>query len=148
MVKIMKIVSQLLQAKGSNVWAVEPDATVFTALKLMAEKNVGALLVLRQGHMIGVFSERDYARKMILKGKHSKHTLVREVMTESPICVGPGKSIEECMALMTDNHIRHLPVLEGDHLLGVVSMGDVVKSIIVEQQGTITDLEDYITGKR
>jgi CBS domain-containing protein len=144
----MKTVRQLLQAKGFSVWAVDPDATVFTALELMAEKNVGALLVLQEGRMIGIFSERDYARKIILKGKHSKDTLVREVMTESPICVGPDKSIEECMALMTDNHIRHLPVLEGDHLLGVVSIGDVVKSIIMEQQGTITDLENYITGRR
>jgi CBS domain-containing protein len=144
----MKTVRQLLQAKGFDVWAVDPDATVLTALEVMAKKNVGALLVLQEGRMIGIFSERDYARKMILKGKHSKDTLVSEVMTKSPICVDPGKSIEECMTLMTDNHIRHLPVLEGDRLLGVVSIGDVVKSIITEQRGTISDLENYITGKR
>ncbi|MBZ5495357.1 MAG: CBS domain-containing protein [Acidobacteriia bacterium] len=144
----MKTVRQILQAKGYDVWGVDPDSTVYDALKLMAEKNVGALLVLRGGLLIGIFSERDYARKMILKGKHSKDTLVREVMTEKPICVVPGKTIEECMSLMTENHIRHLPVMEADALLGVISIGDVVKGIIVEQQGTISDLEDYITGRR
>jgi CBS domain-containing protein len=144
----MKTVRQLLQAKGYDVWGVDPDATVLTALKVMAEKNVGALLVLQKGRMVGIFSERDYARKMILKGKHSNDTCVHEVMTGSPICVGPGKSVHECMALMTDNHIRHLPVLDGDQLLGVISIGDVVKSIIMEQQGTISDLENYITGRR
>jgi CBS domain-containing protein len=144
----MKTVRQLLQAKGYDVWAVDPDATVLTALKVMAEKNVGALLVLQEGRMVGIFSERDYARKMILKGKHSKDTNVHEVMTGKPICVGPAKTVQECMTLMTDNHIRHLPVLDGERLLGVISIGDVVKSIIMEQQGTISDLENYITGRR
>jgi len=144
----MKTVRQILQAKGLDVWAVDPDDSVYDALGLMSEKNVGALLVMREGSLVGIFSERDYARKMILRGKHSKDTLVREVMTEKPICVTPAATSEECMTLMTDNHIRHLPVLDGDRLLGVVSIGDVVKGIIVEQQDTISDLENYITGRR
>jgi len=144
----MKTVRQVLQAKGSDVWGIRPDATVFEALKLMAEKNVGALPVVRQNELIGIFSERDYARKMILKGKQSKDTPVSEVMTSDPICVAPAKTIEECMNLMTANHIRHLPVREQDELLGIISIGDVVKAIIMEQQGTIADLENYITGRR
>jgi len=144
----MKTVHQILQTKGYEIWAIDPDATVYDALNLLAEKNVGALPVTRGGSLIGIFSERDYARKVILKGKHSKDTAVREVMTEKPICVAPGDSIEACMALMTANHIRHLPVLEGDRLVGVVSIGDVVKGIIVEQQSTISHLENFITGKR
>lgn len=144
----MRTVRQMLQAKGFEIWAIDPDSSVYDALKLMAEKNVGALLVLREGRVVGVMSERDYARKMILKGKHSKDTLVREIMSENPICIAPDKTIEECMSLMTDHRIRHLPVLDGNRLLGVVSIGDVVKNIIMEQQGTIVDLENYITGRR
>jgi CBS domain-containing protein len=144
----MKNVRQILQTKGNESWSVGPDSIVYDALKLMAEKNVGAVLVLREGRLIGIFSERDYARRIILKGKHSKETLVREVMTENPICVSPSQTGEECMALMTQNHIRHLPVVEEDHLLGVISIGDVVKGIIMEQQGTISDLENYITGAK
>jgi CBS domain-containing protein len=142
----MMTVRQILQTKGNDRWSVDPDIIVFDALKLMAEKNVGAVLVLRAERLVGIFSERDYARRMILKGKHSKETLVREVMTENPICVNPAHTIEECMNLMTTNHIRHLPVLDEDELLGVISIGDVVKGIILEQQGTISDLENYITG--
>jgi CBS domain-containing protein len=142
----MKNVRQILQMKGSESWSVDPDSTVFDALKLMAEKNVGALIVLRQGRLVGIFSERDYARRIILRGKHSKETPVREVMTENPICVSPAQTSEECMTLMTQNHIRHLPVVEENRLLGVISIGDVVKGIITEQQGTISDLESYITG--
>jgi CBS domain-containing protein len=144
----MKNVRQILQTKGSESWSVDPDSIVYDALKLMAEKNVGAVLVLREGRLVGIFSERDYARRIILKGKHSKETLVREVMTENPVCVSPSQTSEECMALMTKNHIRHLPVVEEDHLLGVISIGDVVKGIITEQQGTISDLENYITGAK
>ncbi len=142
----MTTVRQILQTKGNDRWSIDPDTMVFDALKLMAEKNVGALLALRAGRLVGIFSERDYARRMILKGKHSKETLVREVMTENPICVSPAHTIEECMNLMTANHIRHLPVLDENELLGIISIGDVVKSIILEQQGTIIDLENYITG--
>jgi CBS domain-containing protein len=142
----MITVYHILQNKGSESWSIEPDATVYEALRLMAEKNVGALLVRQQQRLIGIFSERDYARRMILQGKHSKETPVREVMTENPISVTASHTIEECMNLMTENHIRHLPVLEKDTLLGVISIGDVVKSIILEQKGTIIDLENYITG--
>ncbi len=144
----MKTVQQMLHAKGFDVWSTSPDTSVYDALKLMAENNVGALLVMNEKKLIGIFSERDYARKMILKGKHSKDTAVREVMTENPICIGPDKSIEECMTIMTDSHIRHLPVVERENLVGVISIGDVVKAIISEQQGTIADLESYITGRR
>jgi CBS domain-containing protein len=144
----MTNVQQILQTKGYDIWAIDPDATVYDALNLLAEKNIGALPVVRGATLVGIFSERDYARKVILKGKHSKDTTVREVMTQKPICVAPSDSIEACMALMTANHIRHLPVLEGGRLVGVVSIGDVVKGIIVEQQSTISHLENFITGKR
>ena len=144
----MKTVQQILQAKGYEIWAIDPEATVYDALKLLAEKNIGALPVTRGGILVGIFSERDYARKVILKGKHSKDTVIREVMTEKPICVAPGDSIEACMALMTANHIRHLPVLDAGRLAGIVSIGDVVRGIIVEQQSTISHLENFITGRR
>ncbi len=144
----MKTVQQMLHAKGFDVWTTSPEASVYDALKLMAEKNVGALPVVQERKLIGIFSERDYARKMILKGKHSKDTAVREVMTENLICIGRDKSIEECMSIMTESHIRHLPVVERDALVGIISIGDVVKAIIHEQQGTIADLESYITGRR
>ncbi len=142
----MTTVRQILQTKGNDRWSVAPDTMVFDALKLMAEKNVGALLVMHSERLVGIFSERDYARRMILKGKHSKETFVREVMTENPIFVSLSHTLEECMNLMTANHIRHLPVLEAGDLMGIISIGDVVKSIILEQQGTIVDLENYITG--
>ncbi len=144
----MKTAQQILHSKGKEIWQVDPGASVFEALGLMAEKNVGALLVVRDAKLLGIFSERDYARKVILRGKHSKDTQVREIMTEKPICVAPSATIEDCMNLMTDNHIRHLPVMEGERLLGIISIGDVVKGIITEQQGTISDLEGYITGRR
>lgn len=141
----MQTVRQVLKAKGNDVWVVDPDATVFEALQLLAEKNIGALMVLQGGVLTGIFSERDYARKVILKGKHSKDTTIREVMTENPICVGPDETLESCMALMTENHIRHLPVVEAGRHLGLISIGDAVKAIITEQQGTINHLENFIT---
>jgi CBS domain-containing protein len=144
----MKTVDQILQAKGRELWSIDPDASVYEALKLLAEKNIGALLVRNQEDLVGIFSERDYARRIILKGKSSKETRVREVMTEKPICVGPAGNVEECMALMTNNHIRHLPVLDGNRVMGVVSIGDIVKEIIREQQSTISHLENFITGGR
>jgi len=144
----MKTVHQILQNKGYDIWAIGPEATVYEALKLLAEKNVGALPVVKGDRLVGIFSERDYARKVILKGKYSKDTLVFEIMTETPICITPANNIDECMNLMTANHIRHLPVLDGDRLLGIVSIGDVVKGIIMEQQHTISHLENFITGKR
>jgi CBS domain-containing protein len=145
----MKTVKELLRAKGYHVWSIGPDATVYEALTLMAEKDVGALLVLDSaGQLAGILSERDYARKIVLKGKTSRETPVREIMTERVVWVRPDQTIEECMALMTNKRIRHLPVLEGGRLLGVISIGDVVKDIISEQEFMIEQLENYITGKR
>src|SRR5262249_25689876 len=124
-----------------------PDASVFEALKVMAEKNVGALLVIEGERLVGVFSERDYARKVILHGKASKEIPVREIMTAHVLYVRPHQTIEECMALMTDKRVRHLPVLDGEQLIGVISIGDVVKAIIAEQGFIIEQLQNYITGR-
>lgn len=140
----MRLVNQILQSKGNDVWTISPQATVFDALKLMAEHDIGALLVVENDEVVGIFSERDYARKLILQGKSSMNTRVDEIMTREVLCVSPELSVGKCMALMTDKHIRHLPVLEGDRLVGVVSIGDVVKAIITEQQIIIDHLEDYI----
>jgi len=142
----MKTVRQLLQVKGNHVCSVSPDTTVYSALKIMADNNVGALLVLEQGELVGIFSERDYARKVALRGKSSKDTHVREIMTEKVDCVSPSQSVNECMGLMTRKHIRHLPVMENDQLAGVISIGDVVKAVISEHEFTIEQLESYITG--
>ena len=142
----MKTVKELLQAKGYDVWTIAPDASVYDALRLMADKNVGAVLVIDGGNLVGILSERDYARKVILEGKSSKHTPVREIMTEKVLCVRTDQTAEECMALMTNKRVRHLPALEGDRLLGVISIGDVVKAIISEQEFMIEQLENYITG--
>ena len=142
----MKTVKQLLDAKGHTVWIIAPDASVYEALKLMADKDVEALLVLEAGKLVGIMSERDYARKVILKGKFSKDTLVREIMTVRLIIVHPEQTVQECMALMTDRHIRHLPVLAGEELVGLVSIGDLVKAIISEQEFLIQNLQDYIMG--
>jgi CBS domain-containing protein len=144
----MKMVKQLLEAKGYDVWTIAPDASVYEALKLMADKNVGALLVLEAGKVVGIISERDYARKVILKGKFSKDTPVREIMSTRLIFVRPEQTVEECMALMSDQHIRHLPVMAGEDLVGIVSIGDLVKAIISEQAFLIQNLQDYIMGSR
>lgn len=137
-----------LQRKGNQVWSTHPDASVFEALRSMAEKDIGALLVMESGQVVGMFSERDYARKVILEGKSSKETLVREIMTPQVVCVTPQHTIEECMAVMTEKRIRHLPVLEAGEVVGVISIGDVVKSIISEQEFVIEQLTNYITGER
>jgi len=142
----MKTVRQLLQVKGNIVYSVSPETTVYAALKVMADNNVGALLVLHQGGLAGIFSERDYARKVALRGKSSKDTQVREIMTEKLDCVSPTQSVNECMELMTRKKIRHLPVLENNQLAGVISIGDVVKAVISEQEFKIEQLESYITG--
>ncbi len=142
----MTIVAQLLQAKGSDIWSVTPDTSVYDAIMLMAEKGVGALLVLQGERLVGIVSERDYARKVILRGKSSKDTPVREIMTERVFYVRPEQSIEECMAIMTDRHIRHLPVLDGEQLVGIISIGDVVKATISNQEFLIQQLENYITS--
>jgi CBS domain-containing protein len=143
----MTIVKQILNTKGSQVYTVVPEATVFEALRLMAEANVGALVVTRDGRVIGIFSERDYARKIILQGKSSKETRVEEIMTADVITVRPDTSVTRCMEIMTERHIRHLPVLSGDQLAGVISIGDAVKSIITEQHNIIHHLEGYIAGQ-
>lgn len=140
----MATVRQILQGKGSHVWSIEPDALVIDALKRMAEKGTGALLVLEQDNLVGIISERDYARKVALHGKSSVNTPVKEIMTIEVVCVRPEQTVEECMALMTNRRIRHLPVLSGDKLEGVISIGDVVKAVISEQEFMIKQLENYI----
>jgi signal-transduction protein with cAMP-binding, CBS, and nucleotidyltransferase domain len=144
----MTCVREILREKPAGVWTIEPQALVYTALELMADKNIGALPVVEAGQMVGMFSERDYARKVILKGRSSRATTVGELMSYPVITVGPDETIETCMQLMTARHIRHLPVLENDKLVGVVSIGDILKAIIVNQQVMIRDLENYITGAR
>ena len=144
----MKTVKQILGVKGSQVLSIEPDALVYDALKFMAEKNVGALLVLEKGRLVGILSERDYARKVILMGKSSLNTPVRDIMTERVMFVRPEQTVEECMALMTEKHIRHLPVLVGDQVEGIVSIGDLVKASLDEKDFMIKQLENYITGGR
>ena len=144
----MKTVSQLLQQKGYNIWSIAPDTTVYNALELMAYKNIGAVLVMDGENLVGILSERDYARKVILKARFSRDTLVREIMTEKVVCVRPDQSVEECMALMTDKRIRHLPVAEESKVIGVISIGDAVKAVISEQEFIIEQLENYISGKR
>jgi CBS domain-containing protein len=140
----MKTVTQLLEAKGREVHAIGPDARVIDALKLMADKDVGALVVTEGAKISGVISERDYARKVILQGKSSHDIAVREIMTARVVTVQPRHTVEECMALMTEKRIRHLPVTEGERLIGVLSIGDLVKEVIAEQEATIRQLESYI----
>jgi len=142
----MKTVRGVLRAKGTEIWTVRPDDSVFDALQLMADKSVGALLVTEGGAVVGIFSERDYARKVILVGRASKDTPVRDIMTTKVAYATPDHSLEECLALMTDKRIRHLPVMDDDELLGVVSIGDLVKGIIDEQQFLIEQLERYVSG--
>lgn len=143
----MITVRKLLQKKPDSIWTIGQDATAYWALQVMADKDIGALLVLNgERKLVGVFSERDYARKVILKGKSSKETSVAELMTREVYYVSPEHTIEDCMALMTTKHIRHLPVMEDDKLIGIVTIGDIVNMIISEQETTIKDLENYITG--
>jgi CBS domain-containing protein len=142
----MKKVRDILEVKGRDVWSIGPDASVFDALKLMAEKDVGALVVLDGGNLIGVISERDYARKIALLGRASPTTQVKEIMTTDVVCVDPEQNVDQCMAVVTEKRVRHLPVLENGKLIGLISIGDLVKSIITEQQFIIEQLERYITG--
>jgi len=141
-----KTVGQVLKVKGFGYHGVGPDATAYDALEIMDEKNIGALLVVENGKLLGVFSERDYARKVILKGRSSKNTTVRDLMSGQPVVVEPGRTLQECMVLMTERRVRHLPVLENDVILGMLSIGDVVNAIISEQGSTIEELEEYIAG--
>ena len=142
----MVTVRQLIERKGRDVWSIEPDASVFDAIKLMADKGIGALLVSNGGALVGILSERDYARKVILKGRSSKDTPVRDIMTSDVLVVSPERTMEECMALMTEKRIRHLPVIEDGKLVGVFSIGDVIKTMVSEQEFIIEQLENYIRG--
>jgi CBS domain-containing protein len=143
----MVTISQLLHNKGSQVWSTRPDATVFDALTLMAEKNIGLVLVMDGEALVGVLSERDCARKVLLLGKSAHDTAVADVMTPRVLCVRASQSAEECMALMTEKHIRHLPLVsDDDHVIGVVSTGDVGRAIIAQRECTIAHLEHYIAG--
>jgi len=139
-------VNEILRIKGHGYLGMPPGATAYAALEVMADQDVGALLVMDEGKLVGVFSERDYARKVILKGKSSRSTTVGELMSSPPICATPEITLQECMALMTNNHIRHLPVLDKGALLGVVSIGDIVGAIMRSQEATIHQLENYISG--
>lgn len=143
----MVLVRNLIETKGDTVWSISPSASVYDALTMMAEKKVGALLVIEDGKLAGVISERDYARKIILVGKSSRETLVNDIMSSKVYYVSPDQRIEECMALMTDKSVRHLPVMDGAKLVGVVSIGDVVKALISEQEFIIDQLEQFITGR-
>jgi len=136
---------QVLASKGSHVWSISPDATVFAGLTLMAEKNIGALLIIENDKPVGIMSERDYARKIILEGRSSRDTRIRSIMTTRLVWAHPSDSVEHAMALMTRERIRHLPVVDGDSVLGMVSIGDLVKAMIDQQQFTIEQLERYIT---
>lgn len=139
-------VSEILHHKGTNVWSIAPEATVFEALQMMAEKNVGSLLVTQQGRLVGIITERDYSRKVVLKGRSSRDTAVKEILSGQVVHVGPEHTIEDCMRLMTSQRVRHLPVLEGERILGVVSIGDLVNWIISAQTATIEQLQTYIAG--
>jgi len=141
-------VRRMLQEKGNQIWYVAPESTVYDALKLMAEKEIGALLVMDGDELAGIFSERDYARKVVLKGKTSRDTAVKEVMSPKIYYVSPQYTAEECMSLMLDKRIRHLPVYENQKLIGIVSIGDVVKAVIDGKDWEITELANYITGSR
>jgi CBS domain-containing protein len=142
----MKTVRQLLEAKGNAVIAVSSESNVYDALQLMAQHEIGAVLVVDAGRLVGIMSERDYARKVILKGKSSQETPVHEIMTERVVYARPETTVDECMALMTSKRVRHLPVMEAERLLGVVSIGDLVKETISEQEFIIRQLENYIHG--
>lgn len=143
----MATARDILQRKGTHVYAASPDTTVFDALGTMAEHNLGALVIMEGGKLVGVFSERDYARKVVLKGKFSRETPVREIMTPDPVVIAPGTELRECMRLMTDRQIRHLPVVEEATITGVLSIGDVVKFIIEDQDDSIQHLTRYIIGR-
>jgi CBS domain-containing protein len=142
----MTTVAQLLREKGHAVFSIGPDETVYEALQKLAEANVGCLVVLENGTLVGIISERDYARNVVLKGRTSPATLVRDIMNTPVLCATPDRTVEECMALMTDKRIRHLPVIDQGQLAGVISIGDLVKSIISDQKFIIDQLEHFIHG--
>ncbi len=142
----MRTVQQLLDEKGHDIESVHPDDSVFDAIQKLATANIGSLMVIEDDRPVGIFTERDYARSVILKGKSSPTTPVRDIMTAKVVYVQPEQTVEECMAIMTDKHIRHLPVLEDEKLIGMISIGDLVKSIIADQKFTIEQLEQFIHG--
>ena len=142
----MRTVQDVLRSKGSTVYAVRPTDTVLDALGVMAEHEVGAVLVLDDERLCGILTERDYARKVVLAGRSSRDSQIKEIMTTQVICVAPNRTVDECMALMTDKRVRHLPVLDHKHVVGVVSIGDLVKATIAEQDFTIAQLQSYIAG--
>ena len=142
----MKTVKEILEAKGTEIWSVQPSDTVLNSLRLMADKGIGSLLVMDGEKLMGIVTERDYARKVILEGKSSKDTSVSDVMTSKVLCVSPERTVDECMALMTDKRARHLPVVDHKRVVGVVSIGDLVKTLINEQQILIDQLQHYISG--
>ena len=142
----MMTVRQLLERKGKEVFSVAPDTLVFDAIKLMADRGVGALLVLDKDRVVGILSERDYARKVVLQGRSSRETPVKDIMTQKVLYAKPERTLEECMALMTEKRIRHLPVMENDRLIGVFSSGDVIKAMVSEREFIIEQLENYIKG--
>ena len=139
-------IQELLASKGSLAWCISPEATVYDAIEMMSARNVGALLVTQAGKLVGIITERDYTRKVALKGKASKQTAVREILSGNVVSVTPANTVEECMRLMTDHRVRHLPVLEGDRIAGIISIGDLVNWIISAQSSTIHQLQTYISG--
>jgi len=142
----MKRVKEILATKGDEIWAIGPEQTVYDAIHLLAEKKIGALAVTDGEQLVGIISERDYARQIILKGRSSENTLVKDIMSSDVITATPAQEIQACMKMMTDNRIRHLPIMIDDKLVGMISIGDLVRAIIAEQQSTIGDLEKYISG--
>lgn len=142
----MTSVKQVLDSKGHEIWSIDPRSSVLNTIKLMAEKKIGALLIMEDDKLVGIVSERDYARKVILKGRASNDTPVQDIMTREIIYATPENTVEDCMELMTERRVRHLPVLDGDKVTGVLSIGDLVKTIIAEQQFKIEQLENYITA--
>jgi CBS domain-containing protein len=145
-VNVSGTIETILAQKTGPIWSVAPGATVYDAIALMAEKNVGALLVMEEGKLVGIISERDYSRKVMLKGKTSRNSLVSEIMTTELTTANPRETVEECLRFMTEKRIRHLPVIADGQLLGVISIGDLVKQVISAQSATLEQLKDYISG--
>jgi CBS domain-containing protein len=144
---VAETIASILESKGSEIWSIRPEATVYEAIAMMANKDIGALLIVSGGRLVGILSERDYARKIMLQGRSSRDTLVREIMTSDPVTVTAAHTVDECMRIITYHRVRHLPVMDGDRLIGVISIGDLVNAIIAAQAQTIDHLHTYITSK-